>query len=145
MKSWPAASEARASSTWLRGLEAEIDLLQHHLGEQLHEPGEVGDAGRSRCSLGGGSCEGHRPEVALQLLTQVGTTDLHHHPGAVVECGCMDLSDGSRSERLRVEVAEHRLQWYLEPLLETLLGQAGWEGSGGVSAPAERLDPLAGE
>ena len=87
-------------------LEPEVELLQHQLGEQLDEPGQVGDAGPLAQPVGHDGDDRQRPDVGLEPLAQPGPLHLDRHLGAVGQPAQVDLGDAGRGHRHGVDPLE---------------------------------------
>ena len=146
VKSWPAASEARASSTWFSASKRKSISSSTIWANSSTKPERLATRADfdARSAAAGG--QGHGPQVALELLAQAGPADLDHDLGAVVERGGVDLADRRRAERLGVEVGENTASsGTSKRVLEELLGHARRQRRGRVAAPAEGVDPLVGQ
>ena len=125
--------------------EAEVELLQHQLGEQLHEPRQVGDAGPLAQPVGHEGDDRQGPDVGLEPLEQPGSLHLHRHLGAIGEAGQVHLGDAGGGDGDRVDRLEGLGPAMAELGVDHRFGHARLQGRNLVAAPGEGLRPRIGQ
>src|SRR5256885_470470 len=72
----PCLLAGEADLDHVQGLEPEVHLLQHQLGEQLDEPAGVGGPHGATAAFAEGGQQRHGPHVGRELPVQAGPADL---------------------------------------------------------------------
>ena len=137
--------EHRRDVEHVRRLDAEVELLDDRVGEQLDQRRRVGEGGDGDPPDEVRRQPGHRPQVDVHETADVGPLDLDDDILAGAQPGPVDLGDRGRSDGRAVERREHVLQRPAELGLDRSADHIERLGGDLVAAALELLDELGGE
>ena len=92
------------------GLEAEVELLEDGLGEELDQGGRVGQGGHGDAADEVGGHPGHHGQVLAHPAGHRGALHLDDDGGAVAQGGRVDLGDGGGGQRGVLDRGEDLVQ-----------------------------------
>jgi hypothetical protein len=119
------------------GLQAEVELLDDGLGEELHQGGRVGQRGDRDTPHQVGRQPRHDRQILADAGRHGGALDLHDDRGAVEEGGGVHLGDGGSGEGGVLHRGEGGGEGATELLVEDLLDDRPGLGRDLVAAPLE--------
>ena len=127
------------------GLEAEVELLDDGLGEELDQGGGVGQRRHRDASHQSGGDPAHGGQVAADQGGHLGALDLDDHGLARLQGGRVDLGDRGRRHRCALEAGEDLLQGSAQVLLHGGPHDLVALGRDLVAQEPELADQLLGE
>ena len=134
----------QAISTWLIGLEAEVELLEHELAKSWTKPLRLAAAGSLAGPLGRGGAEREGPMSARSWRPRPGPTDLDHDARPRrASAGAVDLADRAAASGSGSSQASGSSG--AELALEALRSRRPGRGAGRGRDTRRRRDPLVGQ
>ncbi len=119
------------------GLEAEVELLEDGLGEELDQGGRVGQGGHGNAADEVGRHPGHHGQVLAHPAGHRGALHLDDDRGAVAQGGRVDLGDGGGGQRGVLDRGEDLVERAPQLLAQDPLDDRPGLGRDLVAAPLE--------